>query len=242
MDKRIRRPVCMMDTAHHVESKRIAGYRAAERVGDGTVVGLGTGSTVFFAMERLGERIAEGIRIVGVPTSYQAAIRARQYGITLAGLDEYPEIDIAIDGADQVDPHLRLIKGRGAALLREKCVADAARRVLIVVDPTKMTGTLDALVPVEVLPFACTSVSRRLAALGAAPILREGVKKDGPVVTDNGNFIIDCDFGAIEDPGSLEMRIGAIPGVLACGLFTTFAGKMEVIIGEGQDYRVVSLK
>jgi ribose 5-phosphate isomerase A len=124
-------------------------------VEDGMVVGLGTGSTVFFAMERLGERIRrDGLTIAGVPTSYQAAIRAREYGIPLTSLDEHPEIDIAIDGADQVDPALNLIKGRGAALLREKCVADAARKVIIVVDPTKLVEAMRAPVPVEVLPFA----------------------------------------------------------------------------------------
>ena len=231
-----------MDKAQQAASKRNAGYHAAEMIKDGMVIGLGTGSTVFFAMERLGERIAEdGLSITGVPTSYQAAIRAHQYGIPLSSLDEHPELDIAIDGADQADPDLRLIKGRGAALLREKCVCDAAREVLIVVDPTKMVETLNAPVPVEVLPFASAPVSRRLAALGASPVLREGVKKDGPVVTDNGNFILDCDFGAIMDPESLEAAIAAIPGALECGLFTAYREKITVIVGEGKGCRVVSL-
>ena len=231
-----------MNAAQQVESKRNAGYRAAGMVEDGMVVGLGTGSTVFFAMERLGERIArDGLRIVGVPTSYQAAIRARQYRIPLASLDEYPEIDIVIDGADQVDPDLNLIKGRGAALLREKCVCDAARKALIVVDPTKMVETLDAPVPVEVLPFAATPVFGRLGALGADPVLREGVKKDGPVVTDNGNFILDSDFGAIEDPGALEAAISTIPGALECGIFSAYGEKIMVIVGEEKGCRVVSL-
>ncbi|MDV2482101.1 ribose-5-phosphate isomerase RpiA [Methanoculleus sp. Wushi-C6] len=225
------------------ESKRNAGYQAAGMVEDGMVVGLGTGSTVFFAMERLGERIRrDGLSIAGVPTSYQAAIRAREYGIPLTSLDEHPEIDIAIDGADQVDPAGNLIKGRGAALLREKCVADAARRVIIVVDPTKMVETFDALVPVEVLPFASTSVSRRLSLLGAVPTMREGVKKDGPVVTDNGNFILDCSFGTIGSPRDLEAKIAAIPGALECGLFTAYGEKITVIVGEEKGCRVVSLR
>ena len=224
-------------------SKRNAGYHAAGMVEDGMVVGLGTGSTVFFAMERLGERIAQdGLSIAGVPTSYQAAIRARQYGIPLTSLDEHPGLDIAIDGADQVDPALHLIKGRGAALLREKCVCDAADRVLIVVDPTKMVDTLNAPVPVEVLPFAVEAVSRRLAALGADPVLREGVKKDGPVVTDNGNFIVDCSFGAIADPDRLEAEIASIPGALECGLFSAYTEKITVIIGEEKGCSVVSLR
>jgi ribose 5-phosphate isomerase A len=231
-----------MHAAEQVEAKRNAGYRAAEEVRDGMVVGLGTGSTVFFAMERLGERIIrEGLCVAGVPTSYQAAIRARRYGIPLTSLDEHPELDIAIDGADQVDPALRLIKGRGAALLREKCVCDAARRVFIVVDPSKMVDTLNAPVPVEVLPFAVEAVSRRLAALGADPVLREGVKKDGPVVTDNGNFIIDCDFKAIAEPGRLEAEIASIPGALECGLFCGYMEKITVIVGEEKGCSVVSL-
>ena len=231
-----------MNKARQEESKRNAGYHAAGMVEDGMVVGLGTGSTVFFAMERLGERIAgEGLSIVGVPTSYQAAIRARRYGIALSSLDEHPVLDIAIDGADQVDPDLRLIKGRGAAHLREKCVCDAARKVVIVADQTKMVEALSAPVPVEVLPFALESVFRRLAALGASPILREGAKKDGPVITDNGNFIVDCDFGEIVEPESLETAIAAIPGALECGLFTAYKEKIWVIVGEEKGCRVISL-
>jgi len=232
-----------MNAAEQAASKRNAGYRAAGEVEDGMVVGLGTGSTVFFAMERLAERIErEGLAIDGVPTSYQAAIRARRYGIPLTSLDEHPELDIAIDGADQVDPALRLVKGRGAALLREKCVCDAARKIFIVVDPTKMVDTLNAPVPVEALPFALTPVSRRLASLGADPVLREGVKKDGPVVTDNGNFILDCDFKTITDPGRLEAEIASIPGALECGLFSAYAEKITVIVGEEKDCSVISLQ
>ncbi|NLM29349.1 MAG: ribose-5-phosphate isomerase RpiA [Methanomicrobiales archaeon] len=231
-----------MDKARQEESKRNAGYHAAGMVEDGMAVGLGTGSTVFFAMERLSERIAgEGLSIVGVPTSYQAAIRARRYGIALSSLDEHPMLDIAIDGADQVDPDLRLIKGRGAAHLREKCVCDAARKVVIVADQTKMVEALSAPVPVEVLPFALEPVSRRLAALGASPILREGMKKDGPVITDNGNFIVDCDFEEIDDPVGLEAAISAIPGALECGLFTAYREKIWVIVGEEKGCRVISL-
>jgi ribose 5-phosphate isomerase A len=231
-----------MSALDPVAAKRVAGYRAAGEVRDGMVVGLGTGSTVFFAMERLGERITEeGLSIAGVPTSYQAAMRARRYGIPLTDLDEHPELDLAIDGADQVDPLFRLIKGRGAALLREKCVCDAAREVLIVVDPSKMVETLDASVPVEVLPFAAGTIFRRLEALGADAVLREGVRKDGPVITDNGNFIIDCGFGAITDPGRLEVEIGSIPGVMGCGLFSIYGEKITVIVGEENCCRVLSL-
>jgi ribose 5-phosphate isomerase A len=231
-----------MDTSLLAESKRIAGYRAADMVEDGTIVGLGTGSTVFFAMERLAERIRDGLSVAGVPTSHQAARRAREYGIPLTTLDEHPEIAIAIDGADQVDPEIRLIKGRGAAHLREKCVAEAADAVIIVVDLTKMTDRLNALVPVEVLPFAYGLVAKRLEELGGTPVLREGIKKDGPVITDNGNFILDSDFGAIVDPVLLEQQIAGIPGALGSGLFTTFAEKIRVVVGEGRECRIVSLQ
>jgi len=230
-----------MDATQLLEAKRNAGYSAAEMVREGMVVGLGTGSTVFYAMERLGRRIEAGLGITGIPTSYQAAMTARQYGIPLTDLDDHPVIDIAIDGADQVDSRLCLIKGRGAAHMREKCVADAARELVIVVDATKVSDRLSVPVPVEVLPFAYSPVLQRLAALGGMPSLREGVKKDGPVITDNGNFVIDCSFGEIPDPEGLETKINGIPGVICCGLFTSFAQKTRIIVGNGQECRIVSL-
>ena len=146
-----------------VQAKRAAGYQAADMVEEGMVVGLGTGSTVYFALERLSDRVREGLQITGIPTSFQTARRAREAGILLATLDDFPRIDIAIDGADEVDPNLRLIKGRGAAHLREKCVASAARRFIVVVDEQKMVKNLGAAaVPVEVLPFAVTPVLDQL--------------------------------------------------------------------------------
>ncbi len=212
-------------------AKRGAGNRAAEMVTDGMVVGLGTGSTVLYAMEKISEKIRDGMKITGVPTSYQAALRARALGIPISSLDDYQVIDLCIDGADQVDPALRLIKGRGAAQTREKCVAAAARTVVIVVDESKITGKLDAVVPVEVIPFAATPVMNTIRNAGGNPVLREGVKKDGPVITDNGNFILDAAFGPIGDPGSLEMFLNCIPGVVTCGLFCGFTAKTKVIIG-----------
>jgi ribose 5-phosphate isomerase A len=220
-------------------SKREAGYRAAEMVTDGMVVGLGTGSTVLYAMEKISEKIKGGMKITGIPTSYQAAIRARAMGIPVGSLDDYPVIDLCIDGADQVDPALRLIKGRGAAQTREKCVAAAAGTVIIVVDESKITGKLDAVVPVEVIPFSVTPVMKAVRNAGGTPLLREGVKKDGPVITDNGNFILDVAFGPIEDPGSLETFLNCIPGVVTCGLFCGFTAKTKVIIGGDQGCRVL---
>jgi len=146
-------------------------------------------------------------------------------------LDDHPVIDVAVDGADEVDPKLRLIKGRGAAHLREKCVAGAARQFIVVVDEQKMVKNLNAQVPVEVLPFAIMPVMAQLRELECEPVIREAVKKDGPVITDNGNFVVDCKFSAIKNPEKLEAAIAAIPGVVESGLFCGFTKKTTVIVG-----------
>jgi ribose 5-phosphate isomerase A len=214
--------------------KRDAGYHAAGMVEDGMVIGLGTGSTTFYAMERLSGLIGEGLRIKGVPTSFQTEIRARQLQIPLTTLDEYPELDLAIDGADQVDPLLRLIKGRGAAITREKCVAAAAGQLIIVVDSSKCVRSLSGVVPVEVIPFALHPVILGVRSIGGIPELRNGIRKDGPVITDNGNFILDCSFGEITGPERLEGILSLMPGVLSCGLFCGFVEKTTVVVG-GED-------
>jgi ribose 5-phosphate isomerase A len=221
-----------MDKRAILEAKRSAGYRAADRVRDGMVLGLGTGSTVLFTLERLGQRVTEGLDIIGVPTSYQTAMYARKFGIPLTTLDDHIALDMDIDGADQVDGKRRLIKGGGAAQTREKCVAEASREIVIVVDSTKLVDRLTAQIPVEVLPFASPWVQQRLRELGGVPAIREGQRKDGPVITDNGNFIVDCEFGEIADPEELEVRINAMTGVLTCGLFTGFTKRTDVIVGE----------
>lgn len=223
---------CCMDAEAAVRGKKRAGYEAAGLISDGMVIGLGTGSTVLYTMERVGVMVREGMAVAGVPTSFQTAIRARDFGIPLTTLDDHPVLDLAIDGADQVDPLRRLIKGRGAALTREKCVAAAADRLIIVVDPTKIVRCLDAAVPVEVLPFAATTVAHAINRMGGRSTLREGSGKDGPVVTDNGNFVLDCTFGRIEEPELLEDRLTALPGVITCGLFTGFCEKTTVITGD----------
>jgi ribose 5-phosphate isomerase A len=211
--------------------KRQAGYHAAGMVEDGMVIGLGTGSTTFYAMERLAFLIEEGLRIQGVPTSFQTEMLARELRIPLTTLDTYPELDLAIDGADQVDPSLRLIKGRGAALTREKCVAAAAQHLVIIVDASKCVGALDGPVPLEVIPFALHPVILGIRALGGIPELRSGIRKDGPVITDNGNFILDCSFGSIDEPERLEGILTLMPGVLSCGLFCEFVEKSIVVVG-----------
>ena len=215
-----------------VEAKKNAGYRAADMVKNGMIVGLGTGSTVFFAMERLGERIrSEGLKIFGVPTSHQTAMRAEEYGIPLTTLSLHPVLDLAIDGADQVTPSKQMIKGRGAAHLREKIVADAAKKFVVVIDQAKEVNDLDASVPIEILPFAYGSVCKRLMEIGGTPVMRNGVKKDGPVISDNGNYIFDCAFGKVNDPSALESQINAIPGVLENGIFAKMTEKTIVIVG-----------
>jgi len=221
-------------------AKRAAGYLAADMIEDGMIVGLGTGSTVYYMIERLSLRIREGLDISGIPTSFQTAIRAREYGIPLTSLDDHPTIDIAVDGADQIDPQLRLIKGRGAALTREKIIAAAAFTLVIVADDQKMVPGLNGTVPVEVLPFAIQPVMAQLRGFGCRPVIREAVKKDGPVISDNGNFIVDCIFGDIEQPEELESAIAGIPGLIESGLFCTYADKTTVIIGDQKRCKVIT--
>jgi ribose 5-phosphate isomerase A len=221
-------------------AKRAAGYLAADMVKDGMVIGLGTGSTVDYALERLSGRISDGLQISGVPTSFQTARRAREYGIPLTTLDEDPVLDLAIDGADQVDMHLRLIKGRGAALTREKCVAAASRSFVVIIDEQKLVSRFSAPVPVEVVPFAVRPVMTSLEHLGCTTILREGVKKDGPVITDNGNFIVDCRFASIDRPEALENAIKIIHGVVESGLFCGFGSSTTVIVGNPEKCRVLT--
>jgi len=223
------------------KGKRAAGYRAADMIEDGMIVGLGTGSTVHFTIERLSERIKGGLQITGIPTSFQTALRAREAKIPLTTLDDNPVIDIAVDGADEVDLKLRLIKGRGAAHLREKCVAAAAKHLVVVVDEQKVVKKLGtAAVPVEVIPFAVMPVMRELRQLGGVPVIREAIRKDGPVITDNGNFIIDCCFADIRNPEKLEASLASIPGIVESGLFCGFTKKTTVIIGGQKKVKILS--
>jgi len=231
----------MDDTAQALTAaKRAAGYQAADMAEDGMVLGLGTGSTVLYTIERLSCRVREGLQVRGIPTSYQTARRACEYGIPLTTLDEEPVPDLVIDGADQVDARLFLIKGRGAALTREKCVAAAGLRLVIVIDEQKLVRTFSGPVPVEVIPFAIRPVMARLESLGCTPVLRDGIKKDGPVITDNGNFIVDCGFDKLDNPEDLETALAAIPGVVESGLFCSFTGKTTVIVGNQKKCKVIS--
>ncbi|HEX2095401.1 MAG TPA: ribose-5-phosphate isomerase RpiA [Longimicrobiaceae bacterium] len=223
--------------AGSIESlKREAAVRAAEWIRDGMVVGLGTGSTVRHLLDHLAERRAGGEwgEIAGVPTSEQTASRARELGIPLRTFQEAPEVDLTIDGADEVDPELRLIKGLGAALLREKIVATASRAVVIIVDESKLVRKLGtrAPLPVEVDPFGAALQPPFLRSLGAEPVLR--CTADGsPVVTDGGNHIFDCRFpGGIEDPEGLQAALDARVGIVENGLFLGLASAV-VVAGAG---------
>ncbi|MDR2854636.1 MAG: ribose-5-phosphate isomerase RpiA [Methanomicrobiales archaeon] len=212
------------------EAKRAAGYRAADMVQDAMVIGIGTGSTVYYMMERLAQRISEGLCVRGIPTSFQTEIRARELGIPLCSLADVSEIDIAIDGADQVDPHKWLIKGRGAAHVRERVIAASAKIFLVIIDSSKCVLKLDGPIPMEVTPFAVSYVTTELAKQGTI-LIREGVKKDGPVISDNGNFILDYSVGVISDPRALQQYLNNVAGVVGCGLMTEFSDKIVIIEG-----------
>ena len=201
-----------------------AAARASLRfVKDGQVVGLGTGSTAAYFIRLLGEQVKNGLRVRGIPTSDRSRELAQSLGIPLTTLDECQEIAVTVDGADEVDPQLRLIKGGGGALLREKIVASATRQLVIVADASKQVPVLGKFpLPVEVIKFAQALVAKRIAALGAEVQLRTSV--DGkPYLTDENNHILDCRFGQIADPDSLARQLSEMPGVVEHGLFIGMA-------------------
>lgn len=222
--------------------KQEVGRAAAALVESNTIVGLGTGSTTAYAIQFIGDRLAAGEieNVVGIPTSFQAEVLAKQYNIPLVGLDAVDHIDLAIDGADEVDPDKNLIKGGGAAHTREKVVDALANKFVVVVDSGKMVDSLNStfLLPVEVIPMAIAPVTRQLEALGAKAELRMGVRKAGPVVTDEGNLVLDLKFeNGIDDPAAMEKTINNIPGVLENGLFVGVADLIlvgEIIDGKPQ--------
>jgi ribose 5-phosphate isomerase A len=214
------------------EAKRNAAAEAVKHVQNGQIVGLGSGSTAAYAVEAIGARVRnEKLKIMAVPTSYQAFQLAVEHCIPVTTLEEHPIVDLTIDGADQIDPELNLIKGMGAALTREKIVAASTKHNIIVADETKKVfrlGQDNHPVPLEVVPFAIALVKRRIIESGGKPVLRESAGKLGPVVTDNGNIIIDAYFGIIEDPDALEKRLKMVPGVVETGIFTELAKTVYV--------------
>ena len=209
------------------ELKRKVAYEAVKHVKNGFIVGLGSGSTAAIAIETLGEKIKrEHLNVLAVPTSYQAFLLAAKHGIAVTTLEEHGVIDVNIDGTDQIDPKRNLIKGMGAALAREKIVASASKQNIIIADESKkvnMLGENDHPVPIEVLPFAITVAKSKIEAVGGTTVLREGKGKVGPVITDNGNVVLDAVFGVIRNASELEVKLKMIPGVVETGLFVGLA-------------------
>jgi ribose 5-phosphate isomerase A len=205
------------------QEKQNSALAAVKHVKNDFIVGLGSGSTAAFAIQALGERIKqENLHIMGIPTSYQAFLLAIEYKIPITTIDEHPVIDLTIDGADQITPELNLIKGMGAAMAREKIVAAASKLNIIIVDQQKKVkylGERGQVVPIEVLPFAISLVKEKLVTIGAKPLVREGTGKLGPVITDNGNAILDTAFGEIENPAKLAIKVKMVPGVVETGFF-----------------------
>jgi ribose 5-phosphate isomerase A len=210
---------------------------ALEFVRDGSDIGLGTGRAATAFVRALGERVKAGLRVRGVPTSEATAKLAQGLGIPLTTLDEAPFLDVTVDGADEVDPNLDVIKGYGGAMVREKIVATAARKLVILVGPEKLVENLGqrGKLPVEVIPFGVATCRRRLDALGYPASVRETGGK--PFVTDNGNLILDCAVNAIAEPAKLDADIRAIPGVLGTGLFLGMAAAVIVTSEEGATIR-----
>jgi len=208
-------------------AKKKAALKAIEHVKNTFIIGLGSGSTAAYAIEELGRRVKrEQLRVLAVPTSYQAFMLAVQNGIQITTLDEHPVLDLTIDGADQIDQKLDLIKGMGGALTREKIVASASKKLIIIADESKkvrVLGEKNHPVPLEVVQFAAASVMRKIGEIGGKPSLREGKGKVGPVISDNGNIIIDAHFGLIHKPAELETKMKSIPGVVETGLFVEMA-------------------
>lgn len=219
--------------------KRAAAERAAELVTDGMRLGLGSGSTAAHFVAAIGERVRKGLRVAGVPTSEATREQAQREGIPLTTLDETPELDLTVDGADEVDDDLRLIKGGGGALLREKIVASASRRMIVVADGSKHVAKLGHYpLPIEVVPFGLTAVERSIArlldSLGASGSMALRRAADGaPYVTDGGHFILDAHLGRIDKPNVLASTLNNIPGVVEHGLFIGLATGAILATGEG---------
>jgi ribose 5-phosphate isomerase A len=219
----------------HQQFKQAAAEVAVALVESGMIVGLGTGSTAKLAVEALGRRVQEGLEIVGIATSDYTARQARGLGIRISSLAEHPEIDLTIDGADEIQRGtLDLIKGGGGALLREKVVASSSHRLIIIADETKLVDRLGAhfAVPVEVVQFEWQATERKLQKLGARTTLRAGPDQK-PFVTDGGNFIVDCGFSPIEAPAALDQQLNAMVGVVEHGLFLKMTSQAIVAGRDG---------
>lgn len=220
------------------QEKQLAARAAVQLVESDNIVGLGSGSTATYAIRFLAERVRGGLNIIGIPTSLKTKQLAEQLGIPLTTLDEQPRIDIDIDGADEIDPRLNLIKGGGGALLREKIIASVSRRFIVIAESTKQVARLGRFpLPVEVIPFAQSVIKPQIEALGARVELRS-YAYGNPYVTDEGHHILDCTFGEIPDPAALAQKLRSIPGVVEHGLFIGMA-EMALV---GKDGGVVQIR
>lgn len=229
----------MKNTDTNKDLKRLVGTAAAQLVENGMICGIGTGSTVAFLIEELGRRIKdENLDIIGVPTSFQSKILCRENGIRTLDLQECTGLDLAIDGADEVDPKLNAIKGGGAAHTMEKIVAAMAKRFVIIVDESKLVRKLGATfpVPVEIIPSALGFITAKVRDWGGEPQLRMGVRKDGPVITDNGQLVIDIKFKTGTNLRKIDNQLRQLPGVIETGLFYDLA--QQVLVGSGKDMSV----
>jgi len=216
------------------ELKRKAAYEAVKEIRDGMIVGLGTGSTTKYAILKLGEMVKNGLDIVGIATSLESERIAREAGIKVADINDYESIDVTIDGADQVDNNLNLIKGGGGALLREKIVASCSKREIIVVDESKIVSSFSFPLPVEVVKFGWKRTAEKLAKLNLKPHIRHGF------VTDNGNYILDCEYDKLENVEEMEAEINNLPGVVENGLFIGLTS--EVIVGKKDGIEIMRKK
>ena len=225
--------------------KKNAAFKAVEEnVKKSMILGIGSGSTVVYAVKKIGEiNKTEDLNLKCIPTSFQSQQLIVENGLTLVTLDQYPEIDLDIDGADEIDKELNLIKGGGGCLVQEKIVAYSSKKLIIIVDYRKKSEKLgenwNRGVPIEVIPFGYVPILKKLGKLGGKPVLRMAKAKAGPIVSDNGNFIIDVDFGLIESPSDMNDKLLKIPGVVDTGLFVGMASK--AYIGQ-KDGKVVILQ
>lgn len=216
--------------------KQIAAEKATEDIREGMIVGLGTGSTVYYALLKIGSMVRNGLNIIGIPTSSGTEKIASEQGIPLSTLASHPIIALTIDGADEVDTHLNLIKGGGAALVREKIIANASKRIVIVVDESKISqvlGTSFAL-PVEIVQFGWESTKKVVDQICSQSELRGGIQD--PLITDNGNYILDCNFDGIQEPEKVELQLNNIPGVVENGIFVNRADKIIIGTSDGIRY------
>lgn len=219
------------------EAKKLVGEEAAHYVKSGMKIGLGSGSTVYWMIRKLGEFVQQGLDIEGIPSSNQTAQWAKEFGVPLTDFAKVDQLDITIDGADEVDRDFHLIKGGGGALFREKVIAMAAKELMIIVDKSKLVSHLGSFpLPVEVLPFGWEVTVKNIALLGCKPIIR---KKDEEIfVSDNGNYILDCSFGEIDHPKKLHEQLIEIVGVVETGLFVDMAD--TVIVSNGSEIEVIT--